>query len=204
MEVRGDRQEFDERQQIFRADGKVEVRFRRAVLTADRVRVNIPNRVAVAEGNAILTRGDQVLRGERFDYNFGSDQGKILTARGELLLPSTERDFDTDTASDLGRARLLPVTQQVSAVQPLQVAGGVPGPAFGFGNLPPSRRQITRLRFEAENAEFVGGGLVANNVSITNDPFSPPELELRSAARHLHAPVAHPGRNSSQKSASGV
>ena len=180
LEVRGDRQEFDERQQVFRADGHVEMRFRQGVLTADRVRVNIPNRVAVAEGNAILTRGDQVLRGERFDYNFGSNQGEIQTARGELLLPATERDFDTGTAPDLGAGRLRPVTERVAATQPLTVAGGVPGPSFGFGNSSTSEGQVNRLRFEAEQAEFIGGGLVANNVSITNDPFSPPELELRS------------------------
>lgn len=185
LEVRGDRQEFDERRQIFQADGNVQVRFRRGILTADRVRVNIPNRVAVAEGNAILTRGDQVLRGARFDYNFGSDQGRISTARGELLLPATDRDFDADNdadnAPDREVARLRPVTDQISAVQPLQVAGGVPGPSFGFGNRTPAGRQISRIRFEAAQAEFIGGNLVANDVSITNDPFSPPELELRSS-----------------------
>jgi hypothetical protein len=180
LEVRGDRQEFDERQQIFKADGNVEIRFRQGILTADRVRVNIPNRVAVAEGSAVLTRGDQVLRGERFDYNFGTNQGSILTARGELLLPATERDFDTDTAPSLGTRGLRPVTEQISAAQPLQVAGGVPGPSFGFGNNTNNTQQINRLRFEAERAEFIGGNLVADNVSLTNDPFSPPELELRS------------------------
>ncbi len=180
LEVRGDRQEFDERRRIFKAEGNVEVRFRQGILTADRVQVNIPNRVVVAEGNGVLTRGDQVLRGERFDYNFGTNQGSILTARGELLLPATERDFDTAAPPEFGPPVLRPVTERVSANQPLQVLGGLPGPAFGIGNNASSARSINRLRFEADRAEIIGGNLVAENVSITNDPFSPPELELRS------------------------
>jgi hypothetical protein len=182
LEVRGNRQEYDEQQQIFTAEGKVEVRFRQAVLTADRVQVNIPNRVAVAEGNAILTRGDQVLRGERFNYNFGLNQGNILTARGELVIPSAGRDFNPVSPDELDTASLRqPITERVSATQPLQVAGGRPGPAFGYnpsGNL--QAGTLTRLRFEADQAQFEGQQVQAQNVRITNDPFSPPELELRS------------------------
>lgn len=182
LEVKGDRQEFDEREQVFRADGNVEIRFRQAVLTADRVRVNIPNRVVVAEGNGVLTRGDQVLRGERFDYNFGLNQGTILNARGELLLPNTERDFSPEPATTFGANIGQPVTQRVSSVQPLQNVVGTPGGlSFGFGNRTAQQTGINRLRFEADQAEFDGAGLVAQNVRITNDPFSPPELELRSS-----------------------
>ncbi|MFM7426003.1 MAG: DUF3769 domain-containing protein [Elainella sp.] len=179
VEVRGDRQEFDERQQIFRADGNVEVRFRRGVLTADRVRVNLTNRLAVAEGNAALRRGQQVLRGERFEYSFGLNQGNIQTARGELLLPGVSRDFNPETTT-FNRIGIRPVTEQVSAAQPVQVVGSTPGPAFGLGNRSANQGQLNRLRFEAERAEFDGETVVADNVSITNDPFSPPELELRS------------------------
>jgi hypothetical protein len=182
LEVRADRQEFDERQQIFRADGNVAVRFRRGVLTADRVRVNIPNRVAVAEGNAVLTRGDQVLRGARFDYNFGLNQGSIQTARGELLIPAAERDLAPDPPADVGPLSPgQPVAQPGSPDQPLQVLGGLPGPSIGFGNRSQRQGQINRLRFEADQADFMGDSLVAQNVRITNDPFSPPELELQSS-----------------------
>ncbi|NJO80265.1 MAG: DUF3769 domain-containing protein [Cyanobacteria bacterium RM1_2_2] len=183
LEVIADRQEFDERQQIFRADGNVVVRFRQGELTADRVRVNIPNRVAVAEGNGVLTRGSQVLRGERFSYNFALNQGTIQTARGELFIPATQQDFQPAPSADVGTTDLSqPITQRVSAAQPLQVQGGVPGLAFGFGNLSSLQGgTVNRLRFEAEQAEFFGDSLTAQNVRITNDPFSPPELELRSS-----------------------
>ncbi|MCU0527563.1 MAG: DUF3769 domain-containing protein [Elainella sp. Prado103] len=183
LEVTADRQELDERRQVFRADGDVVVRFRQAVLSGDRVRVNLPNRVAVAEGDALLTRGDQVLGGDRFEYSFGLNQGNIQGARGQLLIPATERDFNTDPLTDFPAPGLQrPVTERVSDAQPLQVTGGLPGLVFGVGD---NRAQdgpgINRLRFEAERVNFDGGNLVGQNVRITNDPFSPPELELRSS-----------------------
>jgi lipopolysaccharide export system protein LptA len=183
LEVTADRQEFDERQQIFRADGNVVVRFRQGELTANRVRVNIPNRVAVAEGNGVLTRGSQVLRGERFSYNFGLNQGTIETARGELFIPATQQDFQPAPIVDATTTDLTqPITQRVATAQPLQVQGGVPGLSFGFGNNSSLQGgTVNRLRFEADRAEFMGDSLVAENVRITNDPFSPPELELRSS-----------------------
>lgn len=185
LEIRGNRQELDEQRQVFRADGDVVVRFRRAVLTADRVRINAPNRVAVAEGNAILTRGDQVLGGERFEFNFGLNQGTVQQANGQLVIPTTEQDFNVDPLAgndpDTPVPLRNPVTERVSQSQPFQVLSGAPGLSFGVGD----RAQqggpgVSRLRFEADEADFVGGNVVARNVRITNDPFSPPELELRS------------------------
>jgi hypothetical protein len=186
LEVKADRQEFDEQQQVFTAEGNAEIRFRRGVLIANRVQVNIPNRVAVAEGNAVLTRGSQVLRGERFTYNFGRNQGDIRTARGELQLSATGRDFNPAILSnDFSISELRqPVTERVFLAQPLQVTGGGLGPAFGFavGTSPqrPARGTLNRLRFEADQAEFDGEQLQAQRVRLSNDPFSPPELELRS------------------------
>ncbi|NJL21434.1 MAG: hypothetical protein HC895_12395 [Leptolyngbyaceae cyanobacterium SM1_3_5] len=69
------------------------MRFRGAVLNADRVQVNLVNRIAVAEGNVRLDRGDQVLRGDRLTYNFVQTQGTVLAARGEVFIPNAGRDF---------------------------------------------------------------------------------------------------------------
>ncbi len=184
VEITADQQVVDERRQVFQADGDVVVRFRQAVLSANRVRVNGPNRVAVAEGNAVLTRGDQVLGGDRFEFNFGLNQGQIQGARGQLLIPATERDFNPDPFTPLNTgAQPQAVTTSVSSAQPLQVYGGAPGLSFGVGDLPSSQSNpgINRLRFEADQAVFDGADLVAENVRLTNDPFSPPELELRSS-----------------------
>ncbi|MBF2002893.1 MAG: DUF3769 domain-containing protein [Synechococcales cyanobacterium M58_A2018_015] len=185
LEVTADRQEFNEREQIFYAEGNVLMRFRRGTLAADRVRVNIPNRVAIAEGNAVLTRGEQTLFGQRFEYNFGLNQGNIIGARGEIFVPAVEQDFDPERFDTTTGTRLnRPVTQQVSDEQNLQVFPGAGGINFGVAtpNQTAAAAQggdITQFRFEAETAEFDGDRLIARNVRITNDPFSPPELEFR-------------------------
>jgi len=44
-------------------------------------KVNLLNKIAVGEGNVALTRGQQVLRGERFTYNFVQDSGDLLNGR---------------------------------------------------------------------------------------------------------------------------
>ncbi len=184
VELSADRQTFDQLQQVFTADGNVEMLFREVVLNADRLQVNLPNRIAVAEGNAVITRGDQVLRGDRLVYNLGQDQGTILNARGEIFLPETGSDFGS------GRSDTPPppVGEQLAdEQQPLQgvfSSGGVNidlgiGRQSGFGGS--ASGTLRRLRFEADEITFTAQGWEATNVRITNDPFSPPELELRSS-----------------------
>jgi len=56
------------------------LRFDGGVLDADRLQVNLLNKIAVGEGNVALTRGQQVLRGERFTY-FVQDSGDLLNGR---------------------------------------------------------------------------------------------------------------------------
>lgn len=87
VEVTSDRQEYDEQRQIVTAEGNVIVRFDGAVLDADRLQVNLPNLIAVGEGNVALTRGQQVLRGERFTYNFVQDLGISRMAVAKFSSP---------------------------------------------------------------------------------------------------------------------
>ncbi|MGB3136932.1 MAG: DUF3769 domain-containing protein, partial [Nodosilinea sp.] len=44
---------------------------------------------------------------------------------------------------------------------------------------------INRLRFEADQVSFDADGSYAENVRLTNDPFSPPELEFRASSARL-------------------
>jgi lipopolysaccharide assembly outer membrane protein LptD (OstA) len=57
LELVADEQEFDQNRQIITARGNVTLRFAQSVLTADRLQVNLPEKLAVAEGQVILTRG---------------------------------------------------------------------------------------------------------------------------------------------------
>jgi Protein of unknown function (DUF3769) len=196
LELKADRQDYNELRQIFTAEGNVSMRFRGALLTADRLQVNLVNRVTVAEGNVVLTRGDQVLRGQRFDYNFVQEQGTIKQAGGTIFLPSAGNDLSPTLPTDIsaGAVANRPVGERIAANQPPQqvsVAGGIQVSVGSQRNesgaqvVPQAGGTVKRLRFEADQIDFYPEGWVAQNVRITNDPFSPPEVELRAKQAQL-------------------
>lgn len=184
IELVADRQEYNEQQQVVTATGKVSLRFREALLEADRVNINLPNRIVVAEGNVSLTRGQQVLRGQRFEYSLVQDSGVIFNASGEFYTPTAGTDFDILSPSGtVGR----PLSNRIVSDRPLQGVTNAGGYSFVIGagrNIenaaaPQTGGTINRVRYQAERVDFDGKGGIATNVRITNDPFSPPELELR-------------------------
>ena len=189
IELTSDRQEYDEQRQIVTAEGNVLLRFDGGVLDADRLQVNLPNLIAVGEGNVALTRGQQVLRGERFTYNFIQDSGDLLGARGELNVPTAGDDFSGTLPTDVtpGAVPPRPPSDRITANQPLQQVTSPGGINFGVGSgsnvgslsRPQLGGEVKRLRFQAEAIDFYREGWQARNVRFTNDPFSPPELEVR-------------------------
>ncbi|HEY9660997.1 MAG TPA: DUF3769 domain-containing protein, partial [Allocoleopsis sp.] len=79
-----------------------------------------------------------------------------------------------------------PLSSVLAQQQPFQAVGSGGGLTFGANtpNQPGSSSrlgQLNRLRYEADEIQFQGNVWEATNVRITNDPFSPPELELRSS-----------------------
>ncbi|MBD2202304.1 DUF3769 domain-containing protein [Calothrix sp. FACHB-1219] len=190
VEVISDRQVYDDQRRIVTAEGNVVVRFDGAVVDADRLQISLDNLIAVGEGNVALTRGDQVLRGQRFTYNFIQDSGELEKGRGEIYLPTAERDvafLPTDVTA--GGVSQRPVSDRIRANQPLtgvNSPGGIDVVVGGRADArniaqPKSGGIVNRLRFEAEQIQFYPRGWQAKDVSITNDPFSPPELVLRAA-----------------------
>ncbi|KYC39578.1 organic solvent tolerance protein OstA [Scytonema hofmannii PCC 7110] len=187
VEVTSDRQQYDEQRRVITAEGNVVVRFDGAVVDADRVQVNMDNLIAVGEGNVALTRGDQVLRGQKFTYNFIQDDGELLNGSGEVFIPSAGQDLSflpTDVTT--GGVPTRPLSDRIRQNQPLQAgsAGGLNvnlGGGGGASNIPVPKQggQVRRVRFEAGRIDFYSRGWQARNVRLTNDPFSPPELEIR-------------------------
>ncbi|MEA5469365.1 DUF3769 domain-containing protein [Spirulina sp. 06S082] len=192
LEINADRQEYDENQKVAYAEGDVEVRFAQSVVTADRVRINLPNRFMRAEGNVALKRGDQVLRGEIFEYQLVQDTGTMQQAWGEIYQPSTARDFNPFSVTSAIPNDIIPdrpLSDRLIQQQPIQDIRQAEGLDFTLGTsvssagLPfPSsgtRGDVKQLRFNADYVEFDSDGWKATNVRFTNDPFSPPELEIR-------------------------
>jgi lipopolysaccharide export system protein LptA len=193
VEVIADRQEYNTNEEIITATGNVEIRFSNGVLVAERVQVNLRNRLAVAEGEVVLTRGEQILRGDRFEYNFVQDSGAIISANGEIYQPSTSNDFDTsapvNSSSEFIADRTL--SDRLALNQPLQRVTTAEGYSFSIGRTNLSNpvapqtqggAGINRIRFQADRVDFDAERWTATNVRLTNDPFSPPELELRAAS----------------------
>ncbi|MFN7852549.1 MAG: DUF3769 domain-containing protein [Dolichospermum sp.] len=191
VEVIADRQEYDEQRRIVTADGNVVVRFDGAVIDADSLHINLDNLIAVGEGNVALTRGNQVLQGKLFTYNFIQDNGELENGKGELYIPTTGTDFafspSLPTDITAGGVPSQPLSNRIRANQPIagvNSPGGIQFNASGQSdvrNVPAqeSGGVVKRLRFEAQRIEFYPRGFQAQDVRITNDPFSPPELEVR-------------------------
>ncbi len=187
IEIKADSQEFDEKQQIVTAVGRVIVRFRQTVIDADRAIVNLVTRQVVASGNVAYTRGQQVVRGQRMDFNLGLNSGAVEQASGEIFLPAAGSELTPTLPTDISAGTILeqPLSDRITSQQPVR---GVKSPGAatvtigGGGQLaaPQITGAVNRVRFEAERLELLPDGVrVATNIRITNDPFSPPELEYR-------------------------
>ncbi|TVQ20361.1 MAG: DUF3769 domain-containing protein [Leptolyngbya sp. DLM2.Bin15] len=180
VELTADRQDFDEIQQVFVAEGNVEMRYQDSILQADRLRVNLVNRLAVADGNVVYLEPGQLLQGDRIEYNFVRREGTVFNASGqtspETDAPATPRPPGDPLLADD------PDAEPTEEVLPLTVnSAGNFSVGIGLGRLGgQSGGGVQRVRFEAEQIEFYPGGWTASNVRLTNDPFSPPELEIRS------------------------
>ncbi|MBE9031967.1 DUF3769 domain-containing protein [filamentous cyanobacterium LEGE 11480] len=191
IELLADQQNYERERQVFTAEGNVSMRFRNSLVVADRLQVNLINRFAVATGNVTLTRGEQILQGDRFEYNFVQSEGKIRGARGEIFIPGLRQTETRPLSTDISAGRNIarPIGERIYANQPpqnVQSGGGLQATIGSRSNTSgqaatgTASGNISRLRFEADTADFSPEGLIAENVRITNDPFSPPELELRS------------------------
>lgn len=190
VELNSDYQEYDTVRQLVTAEGNVTLRYDGALLDADRLQVNLENLIGVGEGNVALTRGQQVIRGDRFTYNLVQDTGNALNASGEVFIPSAGGDFSPSLPTDVtaGGVPQQPLSDRIRANQPLEQVASPGGIGITTGSdrtvggvvpLPQQGGAVRRVRFEAEAIDFYPEGWQARNVRITNDPFSPPELELR-------------------------
>ncbi len=188
VELQAEQQEYNNTEQLITASGKVVMRFRNALLKADRLEVSLQTKKAVATGNVSLKRGQQILTGEKFDYDFGNDKGVITTAGGEIFQPSIAKDLNVPrVAPASGDLTDLSLADKLQNDQPVRRITGVGSSSITIGSdreiefqppLQPSG-SVTRFRYRANQLEFDGKILSGKDVRLTNDPFSPPELEVR-------------------------
>ncbi len=193
VELNSEQQQFDNNTQVITATGKVVLRFNQSILYADRLQVDLNTKIAVANGNVSLIRGRQILYGDRFEYNFEDDKGNATAARGDIYQPTLVSDLNViPRAGTSLPAGEKPFPEQLLSErlrnnQPVTniTSGSSAGVTIGSDKdieyqptLKP-RGTINRLRFQADKIEFVADRVIADKVRITNDPFSPPELQIK-------------------------
>ncbi len=183
LEITADTQIFNSDRQVVIARGNVVFKLNNAFLLADELWVNLVNRYVLAEGNVILTSGEQEVRGERAEYNLLQEAGTIFETRGELFFPDLEDDFASPTEGNLTSRTVFDPLNPDSDIANVRGTGGFAVSSEIRDNTPGSFPEgeggIKRLRFEAARVNFDAETWVAEEVRLTNDPFSPPEVEFR-------------------------
>jgi hypothetical protein len=182
LQTSADRQEYDQINQVFTAIGNVLLQFRQAQLQADQVETNVNTQVVVANGNVRLTRDQQTFQGQYLEYNLLTDRGSFTNVSGVINLSSAQEEPNRGLTTNPAPNSLSPLPDQLggSRNQPNR-----PGPTTDPSGAPRRTSGIQQLRFTAERIEFNAGRWVARNIRITNDPFDPPELELRATQASL-------------------
>ncbi len=180
LRLTADYQEYDPDAQIVVARGNVLLRLNDAIIEADELWVNLVNRYVLAEGNVLLTRGAQIIRGTQAEYSFIQQAGVISNAVGTLYLPGISEDLRSPFEGPSSNVRRAydPIGRrpdlQVDSEGSIQITTSPNAqPIGGRGG------ELRQLRFETDELAFDVEGWRAEDVRITNDPFSPPELELR-------------------------
>ncbi|HEY9877101.1 MAG TPA: DUF3769 domain-containing protein [Leptolyngbyaceae cyanobacterium] len=187
--IRADTQAYDQIDQVVTAYGNVQVQFGNARLRSDRLWANLANRYVRAEDNVLFTRNNQVIAGSSATYNLAQGAGTIFDAGGELSLNEVDEDFSADRLlTDPSDGVIRPIDQEIleegsisSVTSPGGLSFGTDARVLAGGE----SGNINRLRFQADRIDFDASGWQAEGLRLTNDPFSPPEIEFRGDTARL-------------------
>ncbi|MFZ9739878.1 MAG: DUF3769 domain-containing protein, partial [Prochlorotrichaceae cyanobacterium] len=198
VELVADQQEYDRLRQWVSARGKVYLRFNNGQLWSDRLDINLQTQILRATGNVQFQRGRQQLSGTELEYNLRQETGQILEAWGELDNFSVGEDFNFDQqitgaqASSTSRPPSDPPTniRQQGGIQIVSGFGLSLGDTTNStlnnnAQLPlelSSFRQegtVQHWRFQSNQVDLMPGGWVADRALLSNDPFNPPQFQLR-------------------------
>lgn len=180
LRLLADTQTFSPNRQWVTASGDVLLQFGDTQVAADRLWVNLNNRYLRAEGDVFLNRNQQILQGDTATYNLLQGSGRLTNGRGSLQLSTLTEDFAPTFSNDASPSTLDYRLQEQGSISQVTSPGGFSfalspnAVIFGGENSAPGQ-----WRFETSQLDVDADGWYGNDVRITNDPFSPPELELR-------------------------
>ncbi len=184
-----DHQEYEVERRIISAQGNVLAQLGNSRLASDRLWINLNQRQLRAEGNVIANRNQQAIGADSLTYNLLQGAGTLTNAQGQLAPQTLGTDF-SNLLQDSGRPSnpLNDPRQGVGSLSQITSAGDLtfstltsqPGSGFTGG----------QVRFQAGRLAFDADGWYGDDLRVTNDPLSPPELELR--GNHLRITPLNP------------
>lgn len=190
LRLTADFQEYNPDTQVITARGNVVLQLNDTIIKADEIWLNLVNRYTLATGNVLVNRGSQLVRGSRIEYNFIQRSGIVSNAVGTLFLPQLGEDFESplDPLPPNSRRAYDPINRrypefQVSSEGSAQITTDDALRFTGANNA----GNLQQFRFETDELMLDVEGWQAQSVRITNDPFSPPELELRTEKLRLRS-----------------
>jgi len=157
VNIKADQQNFDVKTNTVTVKGNVVITYQESELKADQVTLNLTSQQTTATGNVLFTRGEQKVAGELLEYNYGNRQGRLVAARGTVNLDTIDRPPSAITSRDISSGS---ITLSLGGQNQVRQKG------------------VRRLGFIADEIRLQDRNWVGTNVRITNDPFSPPELEV--------------------------
>ncbi len=184
-----DHQEYEVERQIISARGNVLAQLGSSQLASDRLWVNLNQRQLRAEGNVIANRNQQAIAGDRLTYNLLQGAGTLTNAQGQLALETLGTDFSNLLQdSDRPPSALNDPRQGVGSLSQITNTGDL---AFStLASQPGTAPSAGQVRFHAGRLAFDADGWYGDDLRVTNDPLSPPELELR--GNHLRITSLNP------------
>jgi len=84
IECNGDQIEYFEAEKKIVGVGNIEVKYKDMILTCDKVTVWTQTKEAEAEGNVVITEGEDVYKGDYIKYNLGDYKGSIINAKANV------------------------------------------------------------------------------------------------------------------------
>ncbi len=180
--LRADQQIYEPERQIVTATGNVLVQFGDGQLAAERLWLNLNHRHMRAEGDVFFNRNQQIIEGDSATYNLLQGAGTLTDGRGTLQVSTLTEDFSPTFPNDLASSDIAIDyrLQEQGSISQVTSPGGLSLTTDARQRLVTGeQRDLRRLRFEASQIAFDADGWYGDNVRITNDPFSPPELEFR-------------------------
>lgn len=174
-----DHQEYEVGRQMISAQGNVLAQLGNSRLASDRLWVNLDQRRLRAEGNVIVNRNQQAIAGDSLTYNLLQGAGTFTNAQGQLTLETLGTDF-RDLLGDRDRP-MGPLNDPRQGLGSLSQITSVSDLGFSTAASQPESRPPTtgQVRFQASRLAFDADGWYGDDLRLTNDPISPPELELR-------------------------